>query len=79
MLIAGVIILVPTILTGWFSWKRQYKGALVEIFIFKIRISYSMLVIGIFLIIFRGIFVSTKHTIWHYIYGIGFLLFQPPN
>lgn len=74
-LIAGAASLVPTILTGWNSWKKNYKGAKVKIFKYKIRISYAILALSIVLIIFHGLLANTAiHSIWHYIYGVGFVV-----
>jgi uncharacterized membrane protein len=70
-LVAGAITMLPTTLTGWFTWKGRYKGARVKMFIYKSRIAYAMTFISITLVILRS-FVFTpgaERLIWHYLYG----------
>jgi uncharacterized membrane protein len=74
-LIAGVLMIIPTTITGWSTWKSKYKGARTKIFTYKIRISYFMIIIGIILILCRDYLIEVKgeHTVWHYIHGFGFI------
>jgi hypothetical protein len=75
-LIAGAIVMVPTTLTGWFTWKGRYKGALTRIFLYKIRISFAMIALSLVLIIWRTVFARPPYDIWLALYAIGiFLLF----
>jgi len=73
-LIAGTIILIPTTLSGWLTWKSQYKQARIKLFLYKIYISFALIAISITILIFRGFVVNTDHGIWHFIYSIGFVI-----
>jgi len=73
-LLAGAVMLIPTTLTGWSTWKTKYKGAKTKIFRYKINISYSMIVLSLVLIGVRGYLVITSHTAWHIVFSLGFVL-----
>ena len=73
-LLAGFTILVPTTLTGWWTWKKRYRGTMTRLFRYKINMSIAMIVICIVLIVARGFLVDTAHTLWHWIFGGGFVL-----
>ncbi len=73
-LITGAVMMVPTTLSGYLTWKSKYKGAATKIFLYKVRISYGMLALSLALLLFRAVFVSTEHTIWHSAYGTGFVV-----
>ena len=79
-LIAGAVAMIPTTLTGWFTWKDRYKGNKGKLFLIKIRFSFGMIAVSTFLVIYRTVFtfqyVDILHNIWHTIYftGILFLL-----
>jgi uncharacterized membrane protein len=73
-LLAGVLMTLPTAITGWSTWKSKYTGARTKIFIYKIRISYLMIALGVLLILFRTYFVEGEHTLWHFVFGFGFLV-----
>ncbi len=73
-LLAGAIAMVPTTFTGWSSWKKSYKGARTRIFLYKIRISFAMLALSLLLIVLRNVFLPGLHSIWHWVYGVGFAL-----
>ena len=72
-LLAGVVMTIPTAVTGWSTWKSKYKGARTKIFTYKIKISYLMIILGILLILFRAYLVKGEHTLWHFVYGFGFI------
>jgi uncharacterized membrane protein len=72
-LVAGAIMLVPATLTGWYTWKKNYKGVQGNIFIYKIRISCGMLALAAILTSLRNVFLPGHHTMWHYVYAVGFL------
>jgi len=55
---AGVITLIPTTLSGWSSWKNNYKGTKITLFRRKITISFVMLGISVPLIIWRSFALS---------------------
>ena len=75
VLLAGAIIMVPTTLTGWTTWKRRYKGAKVLLFQRKIITSYVMLGIGTGLAVWRflylGLFDKAPSSPEHWIYLAG--------
>ncbi len=77
-LIGGAVVMVPTALTGWFTWKGRYKGLRGKIFINKIRISLIMIGISFFLVIYRTVFkielLDILHNVWHAVYFIGVVL-----
>jgi uncharacterized membrane protein len=73
-LVAGVVMTIPTAMTGWTTWKSKYKGARTRIFDNKIYLSIFMLALGTLLIFFRNYLIPKgEHTIWHYFFGFGFL------
>lgn len=75
-LVAGSILILPTALTGWLTWKKRYKGARTRIFLYKLRIAYFIILLSWTLVLWRTLFPDTTHDIWHNIYSIGiFLLF----
>jgi len=73
-LAAGTAMMIPTIITGWRTWKSKYKGAGTTLFRYKIRISFAMIALSVILIIARGFLINTEHHIWHFVFGISFLL-----
>jgi len=74
-LISAATMMIPTILTGWFTWKKQYKGARVLIFQRKIAISYAMLAVSIALVSWRTTqfeaFQDVPQSPWHWLYLAG--------
>lgn len=73
-LVAGVLMAIPTAITGWATWKSKFKGARTKIFDNKIYLSIFMIALGTLLIFLRTYFISKgEHTIWHYFFGFGFL------
>jgi uncharacterized membrane protein len=42
-LVAGTVMLIPTTITGWRTWKSRYKGASTALFQYKIRIAFGMI------------------------------------
>lgn len=73
-LAAGALMMLPTTISGWLTWKSKYKGAATKVFLYKIRISFGMIALSLFLVAFRWVLSSTAHTVWHFIYGAGFVL-----
>jgi hypothetical protein len=66
-------LLVPSVISGWLTWKYRYKSLKGKIFIYKISIAWAMLVIsGIMLFIHA--FLITRHAIWHWTYTIGIVM-----
>jgi uncharacterized membrane protein len=72
-LIAGVMLTIPTTITGWTTWKSKYKGARTKIFTNKIILFHVIILVGMLMILFRAYFVVGDHTLWHYIFGFGFV------
>ena len=76
LLVAGMVVMWPTTLTGWNTWKKHYHGAHVKIFIYKIRTAYAMIALSVLLVVWRFVLPPPKDTAWFYAYAIGiFLLF----
>ena len=73
-LVAGMLMLIPTTLTGWSTWKSKYNGASTKIFRYKIIISYALIILSLILIGARGALMPTLHTLWHVIFSAGFVL-----
>jgi uncharacterized membrane protein len=74
-LIGGTIMLAPTILTGWWSWKNWYRGARGLIFRRKTSISLAMLAVCFPLTTWRTVYLSAfedaPYSPWHWIYFAG--------
>lgn len=72
---AGTVVMIPTTITGWTTWKKNYKGYRSKIFLSKIRISFAMIAVSIIMIIYRSIFVTEvidfRHQMWHVLFYIG--------
>ena len=76
LLIAGMVVMWPTTITGWNTWKDHYRGAHAKIFLYKIRTAFGMIALSILLVVWRVAFPPPKDTVWFYAYAIGiFLLF----
>jgi len=74
-LIGGAVMMIPTAWTGWFTWKRDYKGAKIMLFQRKIRTALAMLAFSVPLvtwrIIFLGLFEEAPESPAHWIYLAG--------
>jgi uncharacterized membrane protein len=73
-LVLGVVALVPTTATGYFTWKTQYHAAHVPIFRRKVMISLALLSVGLPLCVWRILIgKSTESTLpqihWPYFFG----------
>ncbi len=74
-LLAGTITMIPTTLSGWASWKKDYKGAKGRIFRIKIRVAFAMLIFSIVLSVWRFVFLSFLYEAtlayehWPYFFG----------
>jgi hypothetical protein len=76
LLVAGMVVMWPTTLTGWNTCKKYYHGAHAKIFIYKIRTAYAMIALSVLLVVWRFVLPPPKDTAWFYAYAIGiFLLF----
>lgn len=77
-LMAGSLVIVPTTATGWFAWKRQYKGFMNTLFRIKIWTSAVMIPIGIALVVYQTIHpfatLDVTHRWGHLTYFSGVLL-----
>jgi uncharacterized membrane protein len=75
LLAAGTIMLIPTVVFGWRSWKRNYRGAGTVIFRRKIVIAFTMagLSIGLSALRFGFVdrFTDDPGNLWHWAYLAG--------
>jgi len=77
-LISGALVMIPTTITGWSTWKSRYQGIRGKLFARKIWIAYSMLGISIILVIYQTLFpvefMSVKSMVEHIYYFVGVTL-----
>jgi hypothetical protein len=66
-LAAAILVLVPTTVSGWITWKRRYKGALTRNFRYKIVTAFSMIFNGLVLLSLQGVIARGPHTGWHFV------------
>jgi len=75
----GVAALVPTSITGYVAWTRQYRRAPVPIFVRKLRIAIVLLAAGVPLSVWRILFVGASPRAvqpgihWLYFFGIALM------
>jgi uncharacterized membrane protein len=62
--LCGVAIMVPTVITGWVTWKNSYKGAKIMLFQRKLVLAYAMLAVAVPLAVWRGIFFGSLDATW---------------
>lgn len=72
--LAGALVLIPTTISGWLTWKGSYKGMRGKIFLYKIRIAGGMFFLSVALISTRLIFHPELHLVWIWGYAGGILL-----
>ena len=74
-LIGAVVMMIPTTWSGWFTWKRDYKGAKIKLFQRKISTAFAILALSIPLvtwrILFLGLFEEAPESPSHWIYLAG--------
>jgi uncharacterized membrane protein len=74
-LIGATISMVPVVWTGWRTWKKSYRGAMVMVFQRKIIIAIAILAISVPLVVWRSIFLGLftraprDYTHWVYLAG----------
>jgi uncharacterized membrane protein len=72
VLLAGTVMMVPTLLTGWRTWKTRYQGARGFIFRRKISIGFAMLIFSTALLAWRtlafGAFTNVVFSAAHWVY-----------
>lgn len=77
-LIAGAAILIPTTATGWYAWKRTYKGSDSKLFRIKIWTSAVMIPLSVALVVYQGThpftLLDVGHSLAHAIYLLGVVL-----
>lgn len=73
-LFAGLVILVPTAISGWLTWKGSYKGMKGKIFIYKIRVAVFMIICSLILVLARILLPDELHMVWMWIYPTGITL-----
>lgn len=69
-LVAAAFSMIPATVSGWTTWKGQYRGARVRLFINKTRISYAMLGLSFALVVWRTFWLPKEHYIWHYTFAV---------
>lgn len=79
VLLAGALMMVPTTISGWRSWKINYRGAQTYIFKRKIITAILMLVTSVLLVGWRLLFYSIfteepQAAHWIYMTGITLLI-----
>ena len=80
-LFGGTLFMYPTVISGWFSWKKNYKGAWITLFQTKIVTSFIMLGLSTILSVWRFIFLSffeeapESPSHWIYLAGNTLLIF----
>lgn len=74
-LVGSTALLVPTTITGWFTWKRRYKGSKSRLFLTKIRIAAALVPVSLALVVYKTIYPFTAldvtHRFGHAIYFAG--------
>jgi uncharacterized membrane protein len=77
-LLGGAVLMIPTVLSGWITWKKQYRGFGSPVFRRKIAIAYLMLGLSLPLVVWRTIFLNLfTNAEWgpaHWLYFTGTLL-----
>ncbi|MEW5746995.1 MAG: DUF2231 domain-containing protein [Nitrospirota bacterium] len=77
-LIAGTVVMIPTTVSGWRTWKTRYQGACVPLFQRKIVIAFIMLGLSLALSVWRVVslddFINTRTSTAHWVYLIGNIL-----
>lgn len=71
-LVLGAGAMLPLTATGWFTWKRTYKGFKNRLFLTKIWFSVGMIVVGLLMAIYQTIHPfhvldlanETGHVLW---------------
>ena len=78
VVLAGAVVMIPTTISGWSSWKRKYKGASTLVFKRKIITSLVMLGVSLILTVWRfltySIFLDEPYNYLHWIFLFGTLL-----
>ena len=74
LLIAGTVMMWPTTITGWATWKGHYHGAKAKVFTYKVRTSFAMIALSVFLVVWRAALPPATDTAWFYAYAGGIFL-----
>lgn len=77
-LIAGTLVMIPTTATGWFTWKDRYNGVKGKLFLTKIRLAFSMIVISIIMSLYQTIssidYTTADYDLGYFVYIAGVTL-----
>lgn len=69
---------IPTVATGWFTWKRRYNGSRSRLFLIKIWASAVMIPLSIALVVYQAThpftLLDVSHRLGHAMYFIGVVL-----
>lgn len=72
-LLAGALLMVPTMISGWLTWKGRYRGMRARIFLAKIRVAFGMIALSLALVSARIVFPPPLHVVWMAMYTVGIL------
>jgi len=70
-LVAGTVMMFPTTITGWRTWKGHYRGARGMIFRCKRRIAYAMLGLSVSLVVLGSFLVPGRRDALFFVYAAG--------
>ena len=73
-LFSGMLILFPTITSGWLTWKGRYKGLPGKVFLYKIKIAIAMFILSFLLVVVRFFLPENLHLLWMWLYPGGIFL-----
>ena len=78
VILSGTVVMIPTTISGWSTWKHKYKGANTFLFKRKIITSFTMLAISLTLTTWRflayNIFLNEPYVFAHWVFMFGTLL-----
>jgi uncharacterized membrane protein len=78
VVLSGTIVMIPTTISGWSTWKHKYKGANTFLFQRKITTSFAMLGTSVALTTWRflaySIFLNEPYIYAHWVFMFGTLL-----
>lgn len=73
-LLAGAVLMVPTTVSGWLTWKGRYRGMRGRMFLVKTRVAFAMTALSATLVLIRLLFPPPLHLAWMGSYTAGILL-----
>ena len=71
----GVAAMPFTLLSGWLTWKKRFKGAATKTFLYKVWIGFAMLALSALLLFWRLAVVDPYADVaWHVAFAAGVFL-----